>query len=253
MTNRIPCLFVMLVAALVAGCAANQPTVQAPSAQEVEWANKMIALDQQQKALAQKEQELTKLEQQQVQQQAQADLDRTNAATKAWLEQNKEQVKTQLTDSYFPQRQKLLESYGFTGTVLAYEVDDVSVDGSTFIMSQIFLWKNSDDSGELARVNIGCDLQSNRLVGSNIVGTKHLSVSELAAFTSGYSGQISQQSNEQVTISAPSNPAPAENKTDWAPAKNAAVVGGISVAVFALEKWIEYSFKTAPLDAKQSP
>jgi hypothetical protein len=226
-----PFVFVALLSVFITGCVSNQssvPTVKAPSPQELEWANKVIALDEQQKALQKREQELNKQEQTIQQSKAQA-----------LVAQNKEQIEKELTESYRTNSQNLLESFGFNGVVLDYLVDDVALEGNTLSFSQLFLWKNSDDSGEIARINVGYDLQTDEFVGSKIVGTKHFSVVELAAIMNGGSAQKS----EQVQSSAPPKPTPSNKPPVWTPNNttvNAAYAGGIAVAVFGIEKWIEH-------------
>jgi hypothetical protein len=281
--------FVALLCILIAGCATNQPsvsrpsvpTVQAPSPQEYEWAIKVIAQDQQQKANQKREEELAlnrrnpeiqqsnaqadfekkqadaivqdrqqmaiqkqkqepyRQEPEVQQSNAQTDLGKKQAATKAWVAQNKEQIEKELTESYRSNSQKNLESFGFNGVVLDYLVDDVAVDENTLCFSQLFLWKNSDNSGEIARINVGYDLQTDKFVGSKIIGTKHFSVAELAAIMDASSDQKS----ERVQSSAPPEPVPSKKPSIWAPNNatvNAAYAGGIAVAVYGIEKWIEH-------------
>ena len=233
--------FVVAAVFIFAGCATNQPIVKAPSNAEVEWANKVIALDEQQKALLKREQALNKQEQEIQQSKAQADLEKKDAEAKAWLAQNKEQIEKELTESNRTNSQEMLESFGFNGIVLDYLVDDVAVDGNVFSFSQLFLWKNSDDSGEIARINVGYDIQTEKLVGSNIVGTKHFSIAEMAAIAS--SG--SEQNSQQVQSFSPVQPASSKTPSIWTPSNetvNTAYKAGIGVIAAGLSAWAANHF-----------
>jgi hypothetical protein len=232
---------IAVVSVIVAGCATNSEKVLAPSAQEVEWANKVIALDEQQKALQRKEQAL-KLQEQDIQRaEAQADLEKKDAKAKAWLAQNKEQIEKDLTESNQTNSQAMLESFGFHGVVLDYLVDDVAVEDGVFSYSQLFLWKNSDDSGEIARINVGYDIKTEKLVGSNIVGTKHLSVSELATIIGG----SSEQNSQRVQSVSPAEPEPSKTQSIWTPSNetvNTAYKAGIGVIAAGLSAWAANQF-----------
>ena len=197
---------VILFSIFLCGCATDKQAVTTPTPQELAWAEKTIELDKQYKALQLKEQELK-----------QKELGIQDAKAQAWLEQNKVKIVEKLTESYRPSSQQMLESFGFHGTVLDYLIDDVALDGNTLILSQLFLWRNTDDTGDIARINVGLDINNVKtMVGSRIVGTRHLSQSDLASLM----GSSSAENNSQVqSMAPPSQPASATSSV-WAPSKD---------------------------------
>ena len=163
MTTKLFCIISILAAMLFVGCASNQPVVQAPSPQELEWANKVIALDQQQKELQKQEKEFKELK-------ARADSEREEAKAKNWLAQNKEEIEKQFTSIYQTNGQSILDAYGLSGIYLDCVVDDVAIDGKILIASQVIVWKNSDQSGGVARINVGYEMTN------DLRGDQHFSV-----------------------------------------------------------------------------
>lgn len=236
-----PAYLIVLLVIFVAGCAANQPTVQAPSPQELAWANKMIALDEQQKALQQQQQDLNRQKQELNQSKVEEDSAKQDAQAKIWLAQNKDQIERSFTTYYQTNGQAMLEAYGFNGTYLDCMVDAVAIDDGTFIASEVILWKNSDGSGEGARINVEYDMHHDwSCTGSSIVSTKHFSADELATVMNKSVNPDFAQNNEQASVPTQAS---TDNKSSiWAPTSDTVntmykAAGVAAVGLFA--EWIK--------------
>ncbi len=136
MANRFDfIIYAIMIAALLTGCASNQPVVQAPSPQELAWANRVIALDAEQKALQKREQELDNRESQAVQNQPETVVKLTNAEAMPFLQPKKDQTEKEAIDSVIIQINVAESQY--TNAMCALMQDPIAA-GLTHKLGDIF-------------------------------------------------------------------------------------------------------------------
>jgi hypothetical protein len=252
-------LFV-LVSAIASGCASDKsanpamPSAsQPPADRDVVWANKVIELGWVQEYTKRQTEELDKQRQsaykQMVRMASQQNelqdvvdaIDNIKREAKAdnelsdWVANNQDQLKASFTDKLGQTKQERFESLGLQGEVLKDWVDEVTVQGKNdgkniLSVSEEFLWKSSDGSGGIARIQLGFNYEDKAWVGHKVINSRQFSNDELSALGN---------DNSKQTISQLPDPAPASTESSsWKPNNetiNALYQAGIDILTSVIE------------------
>lgn len=259
---------IALISVFVNGCASDtsiNPPIQSnltqPSDKEIAWANKIIELQRQQDELTRQTEELTKQRQlnykqmvemanqehelqdvvdavENIKKEAKSD----NQLTE-WVANNQDKLKSDFASALEQTKQQRFESFGFKGEVLTDWVDDVAIQGkrdgkNILSVSEVFLWKNSDGSGGITRIQLGYVYEDKTWLGNKTISNKAFSDAELSALGNDHS----KPDDSQLSTLAPAS----TTVSSWAPNNetiNALYQAGIDIVSSVIEakasQWVQ--------------
>lgn len=254
-----PCVSIITALSIVTSGCTSTPTATAPiaarpdsSAPEVmDWARKEVerrnrVLTEAQNTVLNQAEQIRQLvaENARLKSELQiAEKAKAQAEAVAWIANNKTSIAQEFTKKYKPISQTILETYGFTGTALDYEVDEVLLREGVLYFSQLILWRKPDQSGAIARVTVGQEISSDKFVYQKTDEVKDLSYAELRSILG------TQTRVETSKLSPP----PPQDPSIWKPSNqtvNAGYAAAIGLVATALGAWIKHAIETAGSAAK---
>jgi hypothetical protein len=104
------------------------------------------------------------------------------AEQKAYVEQNEAKIAAEMTKRFDPETLKvIMQERGFSGTIVDYDVDRVSVEGDVMYFELRLVWLKPDLNGVAALVVGGWNVKTEEPVPDNITFLKDIPAAELTA------------------------------------------------------------------------
>jgi len=181
----------VLVVLILTGCASNEPTPEMRA-----WIGTQLAEKQKlETAQAAHAQELARLKTENERIKAEAAAEKRQAEAVAWVASHQKQIIEELTKTYQPNMQAILEAYKFEGKALSYFVEEAMLEGKILYFSQLLIWRKPDGSGCVARIIVGQNVETNTFVYEKVVETRNIAREDLGRSRKANQSQLASSDN----------------------------------------------------------
>lgn len=177
------------------------------------------------------------------------ELQKKEAAVKAFFLSNKKTVTEELTKEFRPLNKEIFDYYGFKGTPIHYSIQDADIENGIIYLVQYMVWVGPEDGGGEAISVTSIDLSTNNVIFDKILKNSHLSKTELSALleeppTSGMATALGAGTASMET--------PSFYKRNEKAIDAAAISAAVTIGVKLCTKYIDYIFEKATIEAQKS-